>query len=95
MTPGRTKMESTLKAKGTSHPKRHFKVEIDPKLCKGCYFCLEHCPAGVFSRSKKIGELGYIVAKVEHQDRCTGCRLCLLYCPDFAVSLEESEEERK
>jgi 2-oxoglutarate ferredoxin oxidoreductase subunit delta len=80
---------SIAKTKNAERKKKRFKVEINPRLCKGCYFCIKCCPAGVFSRSDEIGELGYVIAKVEHPEKCTGCRLCLIYCPDFATSLEE------
>jgi 2-oxoglutarate ferredoxin oxidoreductase subunit delta len=81
--------ETTAKTKNSERRKKRFKVEINPKLCKGCCFCLKYCPTGVFSRSDEIGELGYVIAKVEHPEKCTGCRLCLIYCPDFATSVEE------
>lgn len=69
--------------------KRRFRVEIDKRLCKGCYFCVHFCPRGVFAKSEEIGELGYNLAKVESPEKCIGCRLCLLYCPDLATAIEE------
>jgi len=87
-------METTAKTKNVEQRKKRFRVEINPRLCKGCYFCLKYCPRGVFSRSGEIGELGYVIAKVEHPEKCTGCRLCLIYCPDFATSVEEEREKK-
>jgi 2-oxoglutarate ferredoxin oxidoreductase subunit delta len=81
--------------KESKRPKRLFKVEINRKLCKGCYFCIRYCPAGVFAKSEEIGELGYNPAKVEFPEKCTGCKLCLLYCPDFAIAVEEEKSEKK
>ena len=75
--------------------KRRFKVEINKKLCKGCYFCVHYCPVGVFAKSEEIGELGYSLAKVEFPEKCTGCRLCLLYCPDLAIAVEQEKSEKK
>jgi 2-oxoglutarate ferredoxin oxidoreductase subunit delta len=90
-----SKIVSTItKTRNVERKKKRFKVEINPRLCKGCYFCLRFCPAGVFSRSGEIGELGYVIAKVEHPEKCTGCRLCLIYCPDFATSVEEEREKK-
>ena len=82
-------------SKESQRPKRRFKVEINRKLCKGCYFCIRYCPVGVFAKSEEIGELGYNPAKVESPEKCTGCKLCLLYCPDFAIAVEEEKSEKK
>ena len=87
--------KSELETKTMNPSDRRFKVEVNPKLCKGCYFCIQYCPRGVFAKSESIGELGYVVAKVQHPEKCTGCRLCLLYCPDFAVSIEEQGDDEK
>jgi 2-oxoglutarate ferredoxin oxidoreductase subunit delta len=72
--------------------KKRFKVEINEKLCKGCYFCIRFCPVGVFVRSDVIGDLGYNLARVEFPEKCTGCKACLLYCPDLATAVEEEKE---
>ena len=81
------------KGKRTPYVKKKFKVRIDEKLCKGCYFCVKFCPLGVFVRSEIIGELGYNIAQVEFPEKCNGCRACLLYCPDLAVAIEEEGKE--
>lgn len=79
----------------TRNSKRRFKVAIDNKLCKGCYFCVRYCPTGVFDKSEEFGATGYAIARVKHPEKCTGCRICLLYCPDLAVAVEEEEGEEK
>ena len=89
-----TEAEAATGMKNANRPRGKFRVEINPRLCKGCYFCVRYCPMGVFSRSGEIGELGYVIAKVEHPEKCTGCRLCLVYCPDFATSVEEERSGR-
>lgn len=71
---------------------KRFKVSINDRLCKGCYFCVRFCPMGVFVRSDIIGELGYNLAQVEYPEKCNGCKACLLYCPDLAVVVEEDRE---
>lgn len=75
--------------------KKRFKVKINEKLCKGCFFCIRFCPMGVFARSDVIGELGYDIAVVEFPEKCNGCRACLLYCPDLAIAVEEEREGDK
>ena len=79
----------------TSAPiRKRFKVEIDERLCKGCYFCIRFCPMEVFARSDTLGDLGYKIAKVEFSENCSGCKACLLYCPDLAVAVEEEGEKK-
>lgn len=87
--------KSKLEVEIVDRSKKRFRVEVNPKLCKGCYFCIRYCPREVFGKSEKIGEMGYVVAKVLDSGKCTGCRLCLLYCPDFAVSIEGEGGEKK
>ena len=87
--------ETISEAKKTERPKRRFRVEINEKLCKGCYICVRYCPMGVFAESKEIGELGYNLAKVAFPEKCTGCKLCLLYCPDLATAVDEEEGGKK
>ena len=79
----------TISEEKTDRRKRRFRVEIDKKLCKGCYICVRYCPMGVFAESDEIGELGYNLARVTFPEECTGCKLCLLYCPDLATAVEE------
>ena len=81
--------------KGVPRLKKRFKVEINEKFCKGCYFCIRFCPVGVFVRSDVIGDLGYNLARVEFPEKCTGCKACLLYCPDLAIAVEEEKEREE
>jgi len=70
-------------------------INIDEKLCKGCYFCVELCPKNVLGKSCVLSPKGYIIAKVERPEDCIVCRLCERICPDFAISVHESEEDSK
>ena len=95
-----TETASTLQIAGSSSSKKsvarkRYKVEINNKLCKGCFICIRYCPMGVIAESDEIGELGYDLAKVEHPEKCTGCRLCLVYCPDLAIAIAEEEGEKQ
>jgi 2-oxoglutarate ferredoxin oxidoreductase subunit delta len=83
---------TTTRARSVLKTKKLYKVKVDEKLCKGCYFCVKFCPMGVFVRSDIIGELGYNIAQVESPEKCTGCKACLLYCPDLAVAIEEQKD---
>jgi 2-oxoglutarate ferredoxin oxidoreductase subunit delta len=88
---GKTVAVTVEKGKRMPTLTKKFKVKINEKLCKGCYFCVKFCPMGVFVRSDVIGELGYNIAEVEFPEKCTGCKACLLYCPDLAVAIEEEK----
>jgi len=68
---------------------KKFEIEIDEKLCKGCYFCIEKCPNEVLTKSEKLGPKGYLIAKVDDVEKCVGCRICERICPDFSISVTE------
>ncbi len=93
--PGQTAAIAPGQEKKIQGAKKRFKVEINERLCKGCYFCVRFCPMGVFVRSDVIGELGYDLAKVQFREKCNGCKACLLFCPDLAVAVEEEKEGAK
>jgi len=95
-----TETPATLQVASSSGNKKalaqkRYKVEINNKLCKGCFICIRYCPMGVIAESDEIGELGYDLAKVEHPEKCTGCRLCLVYCPDLAIAIAEEGTEKQ
>lgn len=90
---GQTTGKAPPEIEKSEQKKKEFRIEIDQKLCKGCYFCVRFCPRGVFDKSDDIGKLGYTIAKVGHPEKCTGCKVCLLYCPDFAIAVEEKREK--
>ena len=70
---------------------KKFEINVDEKLCKGCYFCIEKCPNEVLTKSETIGPKGYLIAKVNESEKCSGCRTCERICPDFAISVNEIE----
>ena len=63
------------------------RIVVDEKRCKGCERCIEACPQGVISISKRLNEKGYFFAVPTHQSRCIGCRLCAINCPDVAIEV--------
>ena len=63
------------------------KVSIYKGWCKKCGICVAFCPRHVLT----MGHDGY--PTVSNPDACTGCRWCELRCPDFAVVVEEPDDE--
>jgi 2-oxoglutarate ferredoxin oxidoreductase subunit delta len=62
-------------------------VQIDHKLCKGCALCIEFCPKGSLSASKRLNPKGYFFAEFDDQKGCTGCAMCALMCPEVAIEV--------
>ena len=60
--------------------KKKWRIEIDPRMCKGCGICAHFCPT-------KTLELKGILMRVEDLDSCIGCQLCDIRCPDFAIQV--------
>jgi 2-oxoglutarate ferredoxin oxidoreductase subunit delta len=64
------------------------KIEINSKLCKGCYLCVEACPRKLIHISTSINEFGTNFAIFEDKDsKCTACMLCAIMCPDAAIEV--------
>lgn len=63
-------------------------IEIDAVLCKGCELCINFCPKGLISQSKKLNASGYYPASFNNTDGgCTGCAICALVCPEVAIGV--------
>lgn len=69
------------------------KVKIIKSLCKGCGYCIEFCPKNVFERSTELNEKGVTVPDIARGDECIECGLCVMLCPDFAITMEENNDE--
>jgi 2-oxoglutarate ferredoxin oxidoreductase subunit delta len=64
-------------------------IHIIEERCKGCGFCVEFCPRGVFVISKRTNP------EITDSSQCTDCGLCALLCPDFAIYVESSQMPAK
>ena len=69
--------------------KKSFNVRVDAVLCKGCGYCKELCPKGVYDHGTEYNESGYNFMTVAAMDACIGCRTCMMVCPDFAIEVVE------
>lgn len=61
-------------------------VRVYEPWCKGCRICVEYCP-------KKVFEMKEGKAVAVRPEDCILCGLCQLRCPDFAIELEEVEDD--
>lgn len=62
-------------------------IDIDKVCCKGCNICIEICPKGVFSKSRKRNRYGINLPEVAKAGECTSCRMCEKLCPDGAIDV--------
>lgn len=67
--------------------KKEEKININEKLCKGCYYCVDVCPKNVLVISTKMGPKGYVIVEAKNPEECIECGLCERICPDFAISI--------
>ena len=72
-----------------SAEKKSFNVRVDDVLCKGCGYCRELCPKGVYALGQEYNAAGYTFMTVAAMDNCIGCRTCMMVCPDFAIEGSE------
>lgn len=62
------------------------KAEINIEKCKGCYYCIDVCPAGAIVRSGLSNSKGYDYVEVD-RSKCTGCQRCYIVCPDCCFTI--------
>lgn len=62
------------------------RLVINSSWCKGCGICAAFCPKGA---------LEVVDEKVRRKEGtdCILCGMCELRCPDYAIYIEESDEE--
>jgi NAD-dependent dihydropyrimidine dehydrogenase PreA subunit len=76
----------------TDNKKRHFRPEINSALCKECGYCCEVCEKEVFENSGLFNTAGYRYMVPKRAEECNGCMKCFLICPDFAITVEQIED---
>ena len=63
------------------------RLKINKEWCKGCYICVEFCPANVLEI--KDGKI-----HIKNIDACIECSQCELRCPDYAIYLGGKKNEK-
>ena len=72
----------------TQKPKQPVRIIINEKWCKKCGICIAFCPQGVFAAD----DFGMPIVK--YSEKCVKCMLCVVRCPDFAIDVEEIQEDK-
>ncbi len=62
------------------------RLVTDTSWCKGCGICAAFCPRGVL---KIVNDKVF----VENEENCIRCGQCELRCPDYAIWLEDKDNE--
>ena len=62
------------------------RLVTETSWCKGCGICAAFCP-------KKVLKIINDKVSVVDEDSCIKCGLCELRCPDYAIWLEECDNE--
>lgn len=83
---GETQPEDASRA-GKKRRMPRGRVVVFENWCKGCGLCIEFCPTQVL----KAGEDGHPL--VAQPDRCTACHWCDTHCPDFAILVEDLDDD--
>jgi len=75
---------------------KHFKLEVDRALCKGCQICCLACPKQAIARVPQADVDGKAVAPLMdvEEAKCDFCGICALACPFSAIktSINGNEE---
>jgi 2-oxoglutarate ferredoxin oxidoreductase subunit delta len=70
-----------------------FKVEVDPRRCKGCGLCVAFCPRKSMELSAQLSSAGLRWSVFVGPEGCTGCQTCTMMCPEAALTIYEVAEE--
>jgi len=75
---------------------KHYKLEVDRALCKGCQLCRLVCPKEAISRIPQADADGKAVAPLVDADeaKCDYCGICALACPFSAMKININGNER-
>ena len=64
-------------------------VKINKDRCKGCFLCIQFCPAKCLKASESLNKRGNQYAEKIEDKKCVGCGNCFLICPDFCIEIYE------
>lgn len=60
------------------------KPRVNPKICRGCFTCLDFCPTGAMEQGEGVAAI--------RPETCIGCGECLVVCSVGAVKLRWDQD---
>ena len=65
------------------------KIKFKIDRCKGCWLCIDACPANNIKMSKELNGKGCNYAELVDIEKCNACGLCYQMCPDLVIEIEK------
>ncbi|MFO7735811.1 MAG: 4Fe-4S binding protein [bacterium] len=63
-------------------------VEISVEGCKGCGYCVKHCPVNCLKiKEDDTNSFGLHYSYLAEEEKCIGCGNCAVICPDAAITV--------
>ncbi|NOR54011.1 MAG: 4Fe-4S dicluster domain-containing protein [Candidatus Aminicenantes bacterium] len=70
-------------------------VEISVESCKGCNFCVIHCPTECLAlNTSDTNSYGLHYAYLTDEEKCIACQNCSVICPDAAITVYKKAEKK-
>lgn len=61
-------------------------LKINEAWCKGCGICVAFCPKNVLKMEDGV-------VKLVDPEGCILCGICEQHCPDYAIYIDETDED--
>ncbi len=62
-------------------------IQINPRLCKDCGYCIHFCPKKILEKSGERNKRGHFYPVLKDPGACISCGICATMCPEGAIEL--------